>query len=424
MATPTAPAAEHTDGTTPAGRSSATPTTGHGELRRGLGPGLLTLYGVGVMVGAGIYVLVGTVAGEAGLLAPLAFLAAGLVAAPTALAYAELSVRFPESAGEAAYVRHAFRSQRPSTAIGLAITAVGVTSAAAVLRGGVGYVTELIEVDTATLTIVIAAALIAIAVWGVVESLAFAAVFTAIEVVGLLLVIRAGIIAAPSSDWSGGLPDEVAWGGLGLAMVLAFFAFVGFEDIVNMAEEVKNPDRTLPIAIVTSLAVTSLLYGAVAIAAVRVVDLGALADSDRPLALVYEQTGADGGVLIAIAGIAALNGVLAQMVMASRVLFGLGRQEPRLSFFHQASATLGTPTRATLVVGAIVLATALSVDVAALAEVTSIVLLVVFTVINSALIVLKCRGTEAGGFTVSAWVPWAGLAGSAAALVVALVVAL
>ncbi len=391
-------------------------------LRRRIGPTLLTLYGVGVMVGAGIYVLVGTVAGSAGLLAPVAFLIAGLIAAPTALAYAELSVRFPESAGEAAYVRHALRSNRLSTAIGIAIAAVGVTSAAAVLRGGVGYLTELVGVGATTLTLVIAVALIAVALWGVLESLTLAAVFTGLEIIGLLLVIRAGVIAPPSADWAAGLPDTIPWSGVGLAVVFAFFAFVGFEDIVNMAEEVRNPSRTLPIAILASLVVTSLLYGAVAVAAVRVVGLDALGDSDRPLALVYEQTGADGSALIAIAGVAALNGVLAQMVMASRVLFGLGRRERRLAFFHRTSPTFGTPARATLAIGAAVIITSLTVDIAALAELTSTFLLAVFAVINVSLIVLKRRGGRPAEFTVPAWVPWLGLIGSLMALAIAVAV--
>lgn len=396
----------------------APPTHG---LKRRLGPTLLTLYGIGVMVGAGIYVLVGTVVGSAGVLSPLAFLAAGLIAVPTALTYAELSGRIPESAGEAAYVRVALGSKGLSTAIGLAIVVVGVTSAAAVLQGGVGYVRELVDIGPVELTILIAVVLTAVAVWGALESLTLAAALTLIEVAGLLLVMRAGLTAPPSQDWAAGVPDAVPWGGIGLAIVLAFFAFIGFEDLVNMAEEVKNPGRTMPIAILTSLVVASLLYGAVSIAAVRAVDVADLADSDRPLALVYEQAGGSGDLLAAIAVAAALNGVLAQMVMSARVLFGIGRQESRLAVFHQTDDRFGTPVRASVLVGAIVIVAALTVDIAPLAELTSIFLLAVFCVMNVALIVIKARtAAPQEGISVPVWVPWLGLVLSSITLVLAI----
>lgn len=396
----------------------ATPADG---LKRRLGPTLLTLYGLGVMVGAGIYVLVGTVAASAGVLSPVAFLLAGLIAAPTALTYAELSVRIPESAGEAAYVRVALKSRWLSTLVGLTIAVVGVTSAAAVLRGGVGYLTALVDVGWVELTLLVAVILTAVAVWGVLESLAVAAVFTVIEVAGLLLVIRAGLTTTPSTDWAAGLPDTIPWGGIGLATVFAFFAFIGFEDMVNLAEEVKRPGRTLPIAILTSLVLTSLLYGAVSVAAVRGVEVDSLAGSDRPLALVYEQAGGREDLMAAIAGVAAINGVLAQLVMAARVLFGLGRQNRTLLVFHRTHGRFGTPTGATLLVGLLVALGALTLDVASLAELTSSFLLGVFCVMNVALLVIKRQArTRLGGFTVPPWVPWLGLIGSLAALAVAL----
>ncbi|MEM7322040.1 MAG: APC family permease [Actinomycetota bacterium] len=391
-----------------------------GQLRRRIGPTLLTLYGIGVMVGAGIYVLVGTVAAGAGVLAPLAFLVAGLIAAPTALTYAELSVRIPESAGEAAYVHRATKSTAMATTVGLVIAAVGVTSSAAVLRGGIGYLTELIDLGTTELMVLLGVALTAIAVWGVLESLALAAFLTLVEVVGLILVIQAGLAAAPSDDWTAGPIGTVELGGFGLATVLAFFAFIGFEDIVNLAEEVKRPSRTLPIAIIASLAITSLLYGAVSIAAVRAVDIGLLGDSDQPLLLVYERSRQGGTTLLAgIAGAAALNGVLAQIVMAARVLYGLGRRNRWLAPFHRAHPTLRTPVRATVVVGSLALILALAADVAALAEVTAILLLAVFCAMNSALLIIK-RRTPAAEFATPDWVPWLGLVGSAAGLAVAL----
>lgn len=406
---------------------SLTPTVPNGqpdgspELRRRIGPVLLTLYGVGVMVGAGIYVLVGSVAGNAGVFAPLAFLAAGVIAAPTALAYAELSVRVPESAGEAAFVRRAFGSDGLAVLVGLAITGVGITSAAAVLRGGVGYLGTFTALNPNLLILAVGLGLLTVALWGAFESLTVAAVFTVAEVGGLLLVAWAGFTGPVASDWSSAELGAIDVGGLGVATVLAFFAFIGFEDMVNMVEEVKRPRRSMPIAIVASLIITCLLYGLVSVATVRTVDISALADSERPLALVYETaTGANPQFLSAIAVVAALNGVLAQVVMAARVLFGLGRTNRSLGVFHRAHPRFGTPVAATVLIGGLVIIGGLTLDLEALAGATSTFLLIVFAIVNTALIRLK-RTTPSPGFATPMWVPVLGLAGALLALTVSLI---
>lgn len=383
-------------------------------LKRRIGLGLLTAYGVGVMVGAGIYVLVGAVAAAAGVWAPLSFVLAGLIAAPSALSYAELSTRIPEAAGEAAYIEKGLHSHALSVFVGLAIVLAGTVSAAAVLRGGTGYLLSVVDLPAAPVMVVLGLGLMGVAIAGVLESLAMAAVFTVIEVVGLLLVIWAGGTAAPVADWAA--PPQIVWGGVGAGAVLAFFAFIGFEDIVNMAEEVDRPSHTLPRAILIALAVTSLIYAAVAMAAVRAVPGAALAASDRPLALVWETaTGRGAGFLSLIAVAAALNGVLAQIVMASRVLFGLGKRSDRFAVFHHAHPRFGTPVKATLLVGLSVTGVALALPVATLAEATSTVLLIVFILVNLSLIALKRRAPQAP-FRVPMVVPVFGVLASGVAL--------
>lgn len=398
------------------------PTTATGEqLTRRIGPILLTLYGVGVMVGAGIYVLVGAVAGRAGVYAPLAFVAAGAIAAPTAFSYAELSTRVPESAGEAAFVRRAFGSRWLSLLIGLAVVGVGVTSAAAVLRGGAGYLLTFTSINENALVVLAGLMLVTVALWGALESLAVAAVFTVLEVCGLLVVVQAGLTGPAATDWQNAGGTDFPVSGLALAAVLAFFAFIGFEDMVNMVEEVQRPARTMPRAIIASLIITSLLYVLVSLATVRSVQIDALADSNRPLALVYETaTGNNPRFLSAIAVVAALNGVLAQIVMAARVLFGLGRTHQQLAIFHRAHHRLGTPVLATGLIGTTVIAGALTLNLEALAETTSTFLLLVFCIVNGALLALK-RREPAPGFSVGTWVPILGLVGSVIALVVSLV---
>lgn len=384
-------------------------------LKRRIGLGLLTAYGVGVMVGAGIYVLVGAVAFEAGINAPWAFLLAGIIAAPTALSYAEFSTRIPEAAGEAAYVEKGLGLPLLGLLVGLAIVVAGTVSAAAVLSGGVGYLTALLPIQTQLAILIVGALLIGVAAYGVLESLALAAVFTAIEVVGLLLVFWAGASAEPSFDYVA--PTGISLGGIAAAAVLAFFAFIGFEDIVNMAEEVDQPERNLPRTILLSLVITTAIYALVSWAAVRAVPLSELGESRQPLALVWQASmGGEARFLSAIAVFAALNGVLAQIVMASRVLFGLGRRHASLSVFNRAHPKLGTPVVATVLIGVLVIVGAILLPLATLAEATSTILLTVFVIVNASLIFVK-RNSGSAPFTVPMFVPVLGLFAAALALI-------
>jgi APA family basic amino acid/polyamine antiporter len=389
-------------------------------LKRRLGFGLLTLYGVGVMVGAGIYVLVGAVAGQAGVWAPLAFVLAAIIAAPTGLSYAELTGRIPEAAGEAAYLRVATGQPLAAAAVGLAIEVVGVVSAAVVLQGGVGYLRAVVDLPEAALIIAIGSALGVAALIGVLESLVLAAVLTVVEIIGLLVVIGVGatgpVAVQPEMAFSFGLV------GIAAGSILAFFAFLGFEDMVNMVEETRNPARTVPRAIFAALAVTTVLYVLVCWAAVRTVPIDQLSQSRQPLALVFEMaTGRSAGFLALIAVAAALNGVLAQIVMSARVLFGLGRFLRPLGIFHHAHPRFGTPVLATVLATAVTVTLALTAPLLALAELTSAVLLLVFISINASLVILKRSGPPpAGVFVAPGWVPWAGVAGSGVALAWAL----
>ncbi|MEO1329905.1 MAG: APC family permease [Pseudomonadota bacterium] len=397
-------------------------------LRRSLGLGLLTFYGVGVMIGAGIYVLIGEVAAAAGAWTPVAFLLAGAAAALTAASYAELSARRPEAGGEAAYADEAFRSEATTLCVGLAIVAVGILSAAAVLQGGVGYLRGVVPVPTTPAVIAIGLALTATAAAGVAGALRFAAVLTVIEIAGLALVVAAAFSVEPapaleiaSAEPSGG------GGGLAAAIFLAFFAYIGFEDIVNMAEETRDPVRTVPRAILLAFVIVTAIYVLIAVVALRAVGPEALAASERPLALVAERAVAGGGAVLGAIGVAAaLNGVLAQIVMAARVLFGLGRRTRALAWAARVNERFRTPLAATLVCGLIVIALAVAAPVSDLAAATSLVLLTVFVLMNAALIVLKRRDARApagrpvhpvaGAPDMPLWIPYLGAAASLAVL--------
>ncbi len=387
-------------------------------LKRQLGLGLLTAYGVGIMVGAGIYVLVGVAAGEAGIWAPLSFLLAAIVAVPTALSFSELSARIPEAAGDSAYVELGLGQHWLALIVGAINVIAGTVASAAVLRGGVGYLTSVVPVSFEVAVIGLGVVLTLIAIIGVLESLTFAAILTVVEVIGLMIIIWVGFGADPVADWLS--PPPPAWSGIAAASVFAFFAFVGFDDLVNMAEEARKPERNMPRAILISLAITTLLYMLVSMAAVRTVPQELLATSERPLALVWETaTGKSATFLAVIAVAAALNGVLAQIVMASRVLFGLGRRSPSLAIFHHTHPRFGTPVLGSLVIGVVVILSALTLPVAALAELTTLALLVVFAIVNAALIGLKRRSADSP-FDVPIAVPWFGVFACIGALAAAL----
>jgi len=390
----------------------------HPGLKRSLTLPLVTLYGLGVTIGAGIYVLVGVTAGRAGMPAPLAFIAAAFVMSFSAASYSELSGRLPVSAGEAAFVDKAFSRAWLSLAAGLGIVAAGVVSAAAICVGSVGYVQQFIPLPAEVLVPLIVLLMTAIAAVGIMESVGLAAVLTTIEIIGLLAVIGGGFVSQP--DMLMRLPEVVPepgnwamWAGVLSAGVIAFFAFIGFEDIVNVAEEVIEPERTMPWAIGLTLVISTLLYVLVAYVAVMSVPIAELAASDAPLSLLFSQvTPFPALVIAAIASVATLNGVIVQEVMASRVLYGLsnlGHLPAWLSHVHDVTRT---PLKATLLVGGIILVLAMAVPLEALAEWTSRVTLSVFSLVNWALIRIKWTEPETpeGVFRVPMWVPVMGLA--------------
>ncbi len=392
------------------------------ELRRALNLPLLTLYGLGVTIGAGIYVLVGKVAGYAGMGAPLSFLGAAILVAFSALSFAELAVRMPKSAGEALYVREGFGSPRLGLIVGLMVVASGVISSSVIVQGAVGYLQQLLPLPTTLGIILVIAILVVVAVWGITQSVTLAGIVTVLEISGLLLVIGAGLLAEPRpdfavSDFAPQLHAE-AWFGVLAGITLAFFAFIGFEDMVNVAEEVKQVEYTLPRAILLTLIVSSLLYIVVAAIALKVLSPAELTASSAPLAEIWQRGFSSApGVLSVIAVFATLNGALIQMIMSSRVLYGLGCQGALPAIVSRLHPRTQTPVIATALVGAVILALALSFSLERLAELTSAVVLAVFTLVNMALVRLKLtRPAPSSGLRVPLAVPIIGAAISFAAL--------
>ena len=239
------------------------------SLRRILTFWPLLFYGLGVIVGAGIYVAIGTVIARAGDTAPVSFLLAGITAAMTGLCYAELASRFPEAAGSVVYVKHAFGSETLSRLTGVALTAAVAISSASIALGAIAYLTILLPWPPELLLPLLIVACTSIAAYGVGESVWLAAAIGILEIGGLIAATIAGLVAAPELHIRTMVPVDLAgWGHTVSGAFIAFFAFIGFETLANLAEETKDPDRTVPRGIVGAVAVSVVLYVAVATAAV------------------------------------------------------------------------------------------------------------------------------------------------------------
>lgn len=264
----------------------------HEQLNRTLSLPLVVLYGLGTIVGAGVYALIGEIADTAGVYAPLSFLLASLLAAFSAVSLAELSSRYPKSAGEAVYVLNGFGSMSLSTLVGLFVITSGIVSAATVLNGFVGYMQDLFPIGREIAIIGIGLVIGFIAAVGIGASVGLAAAITVIEVGGLCFIIYFGLGEVPSfpekfTASAEPMSDAVMLGVLS-ATIPAFYAFIGFEDMVNVAEEVKNPSHNLPRAIFITMILTSIIYVLIAVISISVAPIEELGGHGAPLTLVFE----------------------------------------------------------------------------------------------------------------------------------------
>ncbi|MBG04541.1 MAG: amino acid permease [Rhodospirillaceae bacterium] len=393
-----------------------------GGLKRSLSFPLLVLYGLETTIGAGIYVLIGKVAGAAGVLAPVSFTGAGVIAGFTALSFAELSARFPKSAGEAVYVREGLNSNVLALIVGLLVIMAGTFSAAAIAVGAAGYILEFLDWHLSGVAIVLVAFLGLAAAWGVMESVGLACVFTLIEIAGLAMIIV--VVGSGMPDISDRVADVQlsadgwAWNGVFAGIVLAFYAFIGFEDMVNVAEEVKDVRSILPRAIIVTLAITLVIYLLISGIAVLAVDTRELAESNAPLAYLFGKYGGSSLTITIIAIFATTNGALIQIIMASRVLYGLSAQGAIPAGIGRINQKTRTPIVATAMVTILVVILAGGFPIEQLAEATSVIALTIFTLVNIALICVK-RRTDAdyNGFRLPIAIPCLGVVTSASALI-------
>ena len=396
------------------------------QLKRVISLPFLIFYGVGTIVGGGFYALLGEVVGAAGLFTPVALMLATLIALFSALSYAELSSRYPVCAGEAYYVKQAFSSSSLSLMVGWLVIFTGVVSTATLTVAMSRFLGELLDVPSIVYIVGLVIFMGLIAIWGIKESVWFATILTIIEVGGLFFIV---IIASDSfvvlqENYQSLIPSMSLdlWQGIFMGIFLIFYAFIGFEDMVNIAQEVKDVKRTLPIAIISSISITFALYMLVSVAAIFSMDLETFASSKAPLAELAKQNGHISYLLVWSIGIlAGLNGALVQIVMASRVLYGVSQKRKKMEIFTRVNAKTQTPIYATIFIAVIILILALQFDLVFLAKTTSTIILVLFALINLSLIKIKRRDGKHDGFNVALWIPIVGLISSSVILILHLI---
>ena len=383
----------------------------HGPtLKRTITLSSMMFFGIGTILGAGIYVLTGKVSLYAGYFTPFSFLFSGILAAFTGLSYAELASRYPKSAGEVYYVNKAFNLKTLSRVVGALVIISGLISGATLVRGFVGYWEYFFSWETWVVILFITTLLGTLAGWGIGPTIIVVVIITILEMLGLVMVIYYGVQSPTFDLFTNNLRlDEffVSAPGILTGTVLAFYAFIGFEDMVNLAEEVIEPKINVPWGIIGAMAISSVLYIIVSIVAVSAIDLTSLQNTDAPMALIIERTSDLSPKIIGFIGlISIINGALVQMIMASRVLYGMGKQHLLPALFARVNSYTRTPLFATFVVALIILAMALFFPVETLARSASLVILAVFTLVNLSLVVIKKKlGKDPESFYVPILIP-------------------
>ena len=360
------------------------------QLKPVLGPIPLIFYSVGVIIGAGVYSVIGTAAGLAQHGLWLSFVVGAAVALLTAISYAEMATSFPAAGAEYVYVRRAWpKADWLAFGVGAVILIGAAATAATVAVAFGGYLRIFVDWPVSLSAFLLLAGCTALNIWGLRESSWVNMLFTAIEVVGLALVIAAALTfeARPAAPASAAAEPAIM-----AAAALLFFVYLGFEEIANLAEEVRNPGRDLPIALLVSLAITTALYVAVSFAIVALAPPAELAASEAPLALAIQKAwpGAENW-LSAIALFATANTVLITLIAASRAAFSMARDKEIPEVFASLLIVRKTPWVAALLAFAMAAVLLPIGSVKILAEMSSFAALVAFFAVNLVLIVLRYR---------------------------------
>ena len=374
----------------------------HPDLKRGIGPWLLLFFVLGDIVGAGIYALVGEVGALVGGAIWSAFLAAFFLAIFTASSYAELVTKYPRAGGSATYVNNAFRSPFVSFMVAFAVMASGITSACTLTLAFSGdYLAQFISVPVIGAALVFMVLVALINFYGISESVRINVILTCVEITGLVLIVVIGAAALAGGHGDPGRAFEFKEGtsvltALLAGTVLAFYALIGFDDSVNVAEETQHPSRNYPRAIFGALLLAGFVYLLVTFTASMVVPTATLADSSGPLLEVVKA----GPIAIptqlfaAIALLAVSKGALINMIMASRIIYGMGDQGVMPTVFSRVHPGRRTPWVSIVFTTVIALLVLIAIGrndeaLATLGSTTVVLLLIAFVMVNIAVLVLR-----------------------------------
>jgi basic amino acid/polyamine antiporter, APA family len=360
------------------------------ELKRTLGLAECVFFGVGSILGAGIYTLIGKVAGWSGNMIWLSFLVASIAALCTAFSYAELSAMYPKTGGEYVYAKKAF-GNKTGIFLGIIISLNGIISGATVSIGFAGYMNELTGLNILFASLGILALIYIVNVSGIRESSTVNIIFTIIEIGGLIFVI---IAAAPSFGKVSFA--EAPPGGMNAILVaaaLAFFAYIGFEDIVKLAEETNQPEKNIPRALFIATIIVIVTYLIVSLCAVSAIPFDELSEKKSPLADIVDLSYGKTGVIIIsiIALFSTSNTILSNMLGSSRVLLNMSREIKLLKRFSGVSKKKSTPVMILSIILLFMCSFALIGDIEIVARIATVFIFITFIIVNLSVIVLRKR---------------------------------
>ena len=362
------------------------------ELRRKIGLFGVTASGVGMILGAGIYALVGNAAGVTGNSVWMSFLLGAFISSFTGLSYAELSSMMPKAAAEVSYVKEAFKGNLAPFLIGWIILFTEIVTISTVALGFGGYFKGLFGVPIVVASIIPIVLLSLLNFVGIEESSKVTIVFTIVEASGLLLIVILGIPYLGTVNY---FEASQGFQGILKASTLIFFAYLGFEDIVNLSEETRDPERNIPKALILSVIVTAIIYVLVAVAVVSIVDWRELGASCCPLAFAASKSLGQSAFLTmsVIALFATSNTVLVLLIVASRMMYGMARD----GFLPHGLSKLsrrGTPWTAILAVMILPCFVVLVANIGIVAEMTNLGTFIIFAAVNLSVIWLRHRKPE------------------------------
>jgi basic amino acid/polyamine antiporter, APA family len=363
------------------------------NLKRVLNLPEVVFFAFGVILGAGIYTIIGKAAGSGGNMLWLSFSIAALTALFSLFAYAELISMYPASGGEYSFVKAA-AGRGWATVMGIIVCLTGIISAATISLAFAGYFSELLKIPLRITALAIITFILIVNILGIKHSSVVNIIFTVLETCGLMFVIYSAAPSIGNENYFELPPEGI--NGLLAGAALCFFAFTGFEDVVKLAEETKEPEKKIPKGLFIAALIVIVIYLAMAISVVSMIPFSELASSESPLSDVVEKRfGKNGAIVIALVALfSTANSLLSNMLGASRVIFNIGKENKKMKLFSYVLPKRKTPLYALLLVASVSAAISLIGDIKKVALFTNFFVFIAFIIINITVIYLRKKEKE------------------------------